>query len=282
MTIETEVNLLTDFGGTGSILHLAHANGFPPGSYRLLANSLTQRYQVIALPARPLWPGSVPESTPSWRPMAEDLAHGLQNLGLGGILGVGHSLGGVLTLWAAIDHPQLFRGVVLIEPVILPSTWLWGSRLLRTLGLRRRQPLVQGALRRRRTWPSRQACFTYLRSKPFFSNWSDGALWDYVDSGTRAAFGNQVELVYPPEWEAHIFATPPLRVWRDVPRLRHPCLIVRGEQSKVFQTSARARMARLLPQARLVTITDGGHLVPMERPEETAAAILAFANSLDP
>jgi pimeloyl-ACP methyl ester carboxylesterase len=280
MASPTALSLLTDFGGTGPVIHLAHANGFPPGTYRLLAARLTDQYRVIALPTRPLWPDSAPDCIASWRPMAEDLAQALQSLGLEGILGVGHSLGGVLTLWAALDHPQLFRAVILIEPVILPPTLLWGSRLLRALGLRQRQPLVQGALRRRRTWPSRQACFDHFRGKSLFRNWSDRALWDYVESGTRPAPGDQVELAYPPEWEAHIFATPPVTIWRDVPRLSCPALIVRGERSKTFYPSALARMARLLPQAQSRTIPEAGHLLPMERPEETAAAIRAFADSL--
>ena len=41
-----------NFGGDGPIVHLAHANGFPPGAYRLLAETLTDRYQVIARPSR--------------------------------------------------------------------------------------------------------------------------------------------------------------------------------------------------------------------------------------
>jgi len=104
-----------DFGGTGPIIHLAHANGFPPGAYRPLADTLTnhpadnsgQRYHVIGLPARHLlWPGSRPESISDWHPLADDLIQGLDDLGLRGIIGVGHSIGGVFTLW-----PGLLRTV---------------------------------------------------------------------------------------------------------------------------------------------------------------------------
>lgn len=213
--------------------------------------------------------------------MAKDLVQALGELGASGILGVGHSLGGVLTLWAALDQPQLFRAVVLIDPVILPPRWLWGLRLIRAVGLRDRQPFVQAALRRRRAWPSRQACFAHLREKPFFGNWSDEALWDYVQAGTAPASGDQVELVFPPEWEAHIFATTPLAIWDDVPRPACPLLVIRGQESHTFLAAAQARMARLLPEAHFVTIPGAGHMVPIERPQETAAAIQAFARSLD-
>ena len=272
---------LCHFGGKGPLIHLAHANGFPPGAYRPLAESLMARYQVVALPARPLWPGSRPESAPAWHPMADDLVDGLDRLGLRGVIGVGHSLGGVLTLIGAVRRPDLFRAVVLIDPVILPPAWLWVVRALRLLRLERRLPLVQGALHRRRTWPSRRACYEQYRTKPFFATWPDGSLWAYVEAGTRERPDGQVELVYPPEWEAHIFTTTPIDVWQYVPRLRVPALVVRGERSATFRPASMARMERLLPAARFAVVAEAGHLVPMERPIQVAQLILEYLGALD-
>jgi pimeloyl-ACP methyl ester carboxylesterase len=268
------------FGGTGSMVHLAHANGFPPGTYRLLAETLTNRFQVIALPSRPLWPGSHPDSAPTWRPLADDLIQGLDDLHLSHIVGIGHSLGGVLTLWAAIRRPDLFRAAILIDPVILPPAWLWMVRLLRLLGLSYQLPFVKGALRRRRTWPNRQACYEHFGGKPLFANWLDAAVQDYVDSGTHERDDGQVELVYPPEWEAHIFATTPTDIWRDVPRLTIPVLVIRGAESNIFLPATQERMTVRLPGACFVTIPGAGHLVPMERPAETGAAICDFLDYL--
>jgi len=267
--------LLHDFGGDGPALHLAHANGFPPGTYQLLAEQLTSDFHVFALPSRPLWPGSLPQEAPNWQVLAQDLIRGLDEVSVQAITGVGHSLGGVLTLWAAIWRPDLFERVILIDPVILPPFWLWSLRLMRALG-RERQPLVQGALHRRRAWTSRQACYEHYRAKPFFEAWSDAALYDYVESGTIEKPGGGVELAYPPEWEAHIFGTTPLGIWRDVGHLRCPALFIRGERSNTFQPQAEARLARRLPQARFVTIPGAGHLLPMEKPEEVGEEILRW------
>jgi len=279
----TQVARFHDFGGDGPIIHLAHANGFPPGSYRPLAETLTDHYHVIGLPSWPLRPDSQLKD-PDWHPLADDLIRGLDHLSLdgalglspGGIIGVGHSMGGVLTLWAAVRRPDLFRAVVLIDPVFLPPAWLWAVRLLRLLGLQRRLPLVRGALRRRRTWPSRQACYEHYRDKRIFATWPDASLRAYAEAGTRERAGGQVELVYPPEWEAHIFATTPTDVWRAVPRLCVPALVIRGEHSDTFRPESQARMERLVPQARFVVIPDAGHMAPMERPAETGATIRDF------
>ncbi len=272
--------LVHDFGGDGPVVHLAHANGFPPGTYRSLAKTLTDRYRVIGLPARPLWPGSRPEEMSHWHTLADDLAQGLEALGLHGIIGVGHSMGGVATLWAAVRCQGLFRAIVLIDPVILPPRRLFLMRVLRRIGRKVPSDLVRGALRRRRTWPDREACYHYLRARPFFATWPAESLRAYVETGTRERPEGGVELAYPPEWEAHIFATTPTDVWQDVPRLNIPTLVIRGERSRTFFPQARRRMERLLPQARFVVVPEAGHMVPMERPAEVGAAIRAFLSDL--
>jgi pimeloyl-ACP methyl ester carboxylesterase len=276
-----ETRFFVDLGGDGPVVHLAHANGFPPGTYEPLAAALRTDHHLIGLAARPLWSGSRPESAPTWQPMAGDLIEALDGLARSDVIsppivGVGHSLGGVLTLWAAIRRPDLFRAVVLIDPVILPPNQLRVLRLLRLVGLHRRLPLVQATLRRRRAWPSRQACTEHLAGKPFFVGWPAASLTAYVNSGTRERPDGQVELIYPPEWEAHIFATAPTDIWRYVPQLRTPALAIRGERSPTFPARSMARLARLLPHAHTVTIPDSDHMVPFERPAETAAAIHDF------
>jgi pimeloyl-ACP methyl ester carboxylesterase len=298
--------LVHDFGGDGPIIHLAHANGFPPASYgpfaqtliespllyqaepstpaaldsvcdaKALGEAAQQTYHVIGLPARPLWPRSQPESAPTWHTFADDLIAGLDELGAKHIIGLGHSMGGAYTLLAAVQRPDLFRALVLIDPVIMPPRILAVLWLMRRLGLSRRQPLVQGALRRRRTWPDRQACYNHYRSKRLFADWPETSLRAYVEAGMRLDQDGQVTLVYPPEWEAHIFATAPTDIWRYVPKLAIPLLVIRGERSDTFRLRAQRRMARLLPGARFVQIPGAGHLVPMERPAVTAAAVLDF------
>ena len=276
MQRSTSLDLLYNFGREGTVIHLAHANGFPPATYSPLAETLSDQYQVIGLPARPLWPGRRPESAPDWHTLADDLIRGLDELGLKGIVGVGHSLGGVCTMLAAVHRPDLFCAVVLIDPVILPPVWLWVLRLMRWLGLGQRQPLVQGALRRRRTWPSRQACYERFRGKRLFARWPDSSLRAYVEAGTRRRTDGEVELVYPPEWEAHIFGTTPVDVWRFVPQLHTPALVMRGEHSNTFRAESQRRMEHHLPFARFRVMRDAGHLVPMERPAETGATIRGF------
>ncbi len=270
------LNLVYDFGGDGSIIHIAHANGFPPGTYKPLADTFTDRYHVIGLPARPLWPGSQPSDAPNWHVLADDLIQGLEALDLKNTIGLGHSMGGTYTMLAAIQYPNMFSKLVLIDPVILPPTRLRVLKWMRRLGLGKRQPLVQGALDRRRTWSSYEACYNHWRRKTFFKNWPDDSLWAYVQAGITESDSGQFELVYSPEWEAHIFSTPPTDIWDYVPQLISQTMVIRGEFTNVFTSESQKLMKSLLPKVKFHVIPDAGHLVPMECPNEVGRIIRDF------
>ena len=271
---------LYDFGGVpdAPLLHIAHANGFHPATYAPLAAPLARSYHVLGLAARPLWPGQLPQKDKTWRLFADDFIDGLEELGAGGVIGVGHSMGGVTTLLAAIDRPDLFRAIILLDPVLLPPGWLLLQEGIRRLRLPWQPSLVKRALCRHRTWPDRQSAYEYFHKKPFFASWQEAALRAYVEHGTRPTADGQVTLAYPPEWEAHIFGSVPTDIWQFVSRLnsRLPVLFARGERSETFRPDALARAARLLPHARVATIPHAGHMFPLEHSAETAALILSF------
>ena len=47
------------------------------------------------------------------------------------MIGMGHSIGAIVTLRAALREPTLFRALVLIDPVLLPRKRMLELRLLR-------------------------------------------------------------------------------------------------------------------------------------------------------
>ncbi len=259
-----------DFGGNGPLLHFAHANGYPPGSYRLFINELRSYYHVLAMQQRPLWANANPQEMTDWQLFADDLIRFLDQQRLQNIIGVGHSMGAVATMFAALRRPELFRALVLIEPVFLPPHILQMTAANPEAAAL--APLVQNALHRRRHWASRQEAFDRFRRKEVFRRWSDEALWDYVNHATREA-ENGFVLAFPREWEAQIYSHPPLTVWEDVPRLTHPTLAIRAAESDTIYPQPWQLWQRLQPGAIFVEIEDAGHMVTMERPSHLAAII---------
>jgi pimeloyl-ACP methyl ester carboxylesterase len=51
---------------------------------------------------------------------------------------------------------------------------------------------------------------------------------------------------------------------------------MKGERTEGFLSMVATGAAARMPNARLVTVPNAGHLAPMERPEAVAAEILAF------
>lgn len=264
-----------DFGGDGPVVHFAHANGYPPGCYRQLIQHLTPLYHVLAVHHRPLWPGATMKKFKSWATITNDLIQFCDEQGLRGILGVGHSLGAVATMFAALKRPELFRALVLIEPVFLPPKLLFWARLTPHFIRYRFTPITQVALKRRDVWESKEALFASYRSKKVFARLSDEVLWDFVTHGTMTRPDGQQTLVYSKEWEALIYSHPP-QVWRPLKQLSLPTLGIRGADSDTISPEAWQKWQAIQPNQAFIEFPEAGHLVPMERPAEVADHILNF------
>lgn len=265
---------MIDFGGAGSPVHFAHANGYPPGSYQRMLAPVVERHRVEAIRFRPLWePADEQSDIRGWHLLAHDLIELIEQRFDEPVIGVGHSMGGVATLFAAVERPALFRSLILIDPVFLPLKYVLALRLSPERH-RQRMPLIRKARNRPHHWPDRQAAFDFHRRARAFQRLSDGALWDYIRAGTRDT-PDGVELAYPGAWEARVYGTVP-HVWRRLARCRVPMLGIRGVDSSVVDRSAWLRWQRVKSDASFVEIPDSGHLVPMEQPTRTAAAILDY------
>ncbi len=261
-----------EFGGAGEPLVFAHANGYPPGSYRRFLAALAPVAQVSAYRQRPLWSRHPAPLRANWDVFARDLRHALRQRYTGPVWMMGHSLGGVVSLLAAIKEPALFRGLILLDPVFLRTRQALPLNLLPQRRLHK-LPLVRKTLRRPARFADHQAAFSFHRDKRAFAAMDDDSLWDYVRAGT-VAIDNEVELAYSPAWEAAVYASVPV-VWPRLMRLRLPTLGLRGENSDILTDAALRRWGRLQPGAELHTCP-GGHLLPLEQPENTAERVADF------
>ncbi len=265
---------IVDFGGEGPSLHFAHANAYPPQCYRQYLQPLARDYRVWAMEQRPLWPGANAAHLNSWHPLASDFLQALAQRGDGQVIAVGHSLGAVVSMMAAVQRPDLFRALLLIEPVLLPPAILQLARDHPQQA--QNTPLVQLALSRRQQWASRQQAFDHFRSKAVFRLLPDEALWDYVNYGLTQSDHGHVVLRFPAEWEARIYSHPPLDIWELLPQITAPTLAIRGQHSDTIAPESWQRWQQLQPRAEFVQVGDAGHLLPFERPDALSRLTRAF------
>lgn len=268
-----------DFGGHGPPLYFAHANGYPPACYRPLFRHLGEAFHVLAFHQRPLWPKAQPRDLHDWRPLADDLNafFAAQN---GPAACVGHSMGGVATLRAALRRPEQYQAIVLLDPVLIPPELCLLWEIVYRLGLAYRfSPLVPQALRRRRTFKGHTEMFTGYRRKTIFRYFSDESLQALVEGLTRPSANGGLELAYPPEWEARIYVTAHrrnLELWRGLPGLKVPAMILRGAETDTFWERTAQLVKRRAPQIHIVTLSQCTHLLPLEKPQDVAMLIIDF------
>ena len=267
-----------DLGGDGIPLHFLHANGYPPACYKSFFSLLQTEYHVFGMLLRPLWVHSNPNEIQNWKPFSEDL---LQFLGsvTSPVIGVGHSIGAIVTLRAALRNPTKFRALVLIDPVLVVPGFMRKWQLVRMLGLGDRlHPLIPGTKKRRRTFDDLQKVFRGYRNRSIFRYMSDENLRTLIGGITRSAGDGSYELIYSPEWEAQIYRSglQDFDIWRDLPALEVPTLFVRGAETDTFLESAAAFVKRKQPKVRMETLEKSTHILPLERPREVFNLLQAF------
>jgi pimeloyl-ACP methyl ester carboxylesterase len=266
-------------GGSGFPLTFLHANGYPPVCYKSLLTRLSEQYQVTAMLQRPLWPGSKPDEISDWVPLTDDFLRFLDEQQQGAAIVVGHSVGGIVALRAALRQQRRFRALILIDPVLFPPYIIHSWQIICALGLGYQlHPLVRAARNRRRQFDDLERLFTGYRRKSVFRYMGDPELQTYVE-GIACPDGPGYKLCYSVDWEMHIYATSVWRdmdLWRDLPELEIPLLIIRGAETDTFWTSACRLLQRKVPSARIVSVPLATHLVPLERPGEVYQAIQEF------
>jgi pimeloyl-ACP methyl ester carboxylesterase len=64
--------------------------------------------------------------------------------------------------------------------------------------------------------------------------------------------------------------------WRLVANINVPTLLVRGELSDILSKPVAARMAKAIPNCRLVEVPGSGHPVPLDKPDAFLDAVATF------
>jgi pimeloyl-ACP methyl ester carboxylesterase len=258
------------------LIVFSHANSFAASTYGVLFRQLRARGFTVKAPdkfghdpAYPVsnnWPGLIQQ-------LHDFAAREVDKTGEPAFL-VGHSLGGFLSILCAARHPQLARGVLLLDSPLIGG---WKSHAVRAA---KRTQLVgaisPGAVsrKRRNRWPSQDAALEHFRHKKAFARWDPQVLADYVAQGTHDEDGQRV-LSFEREVETRIYNTLPDNLAGVLKRhpLRCPVAFIGGLQSEEIGQVGMAMTEKVT--AGRITMMDGSHLFPMEKPTATAAAIEA-------
>ena len=253
----------------------SHANGFPAGTYRQIFEAWRAAgWRVLALekfghdPAYPV--------RSNWSPTRNELLAFIEREAPGQKVHlVGHSLGGILSFLAACKRPDLAASVVLIDSPLIGGWRAHGLQVFKATGLVKRVSPGKVSQRRRWQWPSPEAVRQHFAGKTAFMRWAPGVLDDYLAAGfepdpqtggMRLAFRREIETRFYNTLPHHFNAL----VHRHPPRC--PVHFIGGTQSAEMRQAGMEATRRLVKDR--ITMVDGTHLFPMERPVPTAQAVL--------
>lgn len=257
-----------------------HANGFNALTYRSILAPLSATLRILAIDQRGHGASRLPADPArlnSWKLYREDLLALLQTLDGPPPVLAGHSLGGTVALLAAGKRPESTRGLVLLDPVILPRLAALGAQLpwaAKRIG--RRLPIAEAARHRRAVFDSQEAAFAAYKGRGAFRTWSDIQLADYVASAFRPRVEGGVELACAPAWEAATFAGHAHDPWRALSQVRAPLSVFKAERHSTCMASPEA-LKRTNRRAHVAVVCGATHFIPMERPDLVRESLLDSA-----
>ncbi|PID45495.1 MAG: hypothetical protein CSB47_08220 [Proteobacteria bacterium] len=253
-----------------STLFFAHANGFPSPSYAPFFKALEQRGYTLdcieKVGHNPKYP-----ITNNWPYLIEELEQEVLSRHQEPVIGIGHSLGGMLSYLLARKNPAIYSHLILLDPPVI-NGWeniLW--LLSKALGLSDHFTPAGSSKNRRTHFETHDHAREHLRNKKLFKDFTDESFESYIEHGMTETEEGLVTLTIDLETELALFRTSPDHLWKFRKPLGIPGLYLTAEDSDFAKRPFAKRLSKTAKMD--YRVLKGGHLFPMEHPEETASVI---------
>lgn len=235
-------------GGRGKPLLVLHPE-FCADQWHPYHDRLASHFRVVA----PDHPGFGRSERPDWMEQVDDLVFHyvdlLDLLGFERVSVIGTSLGGWIAAALAVAHPERIERLVLaaaggIRVDGVARFDLFAAPIEQTL-----RHLFFDEARIPQLLPAAHGPEVLLRA--------------YRESTSLARLA----------WNPYFYDR---KLQERLPRIEAPTLVIWGEKDTFLPLRHGEEFARLIPRARLRTIPDCGHLVPLEQPERFAQLCADF------
>ncbi|MDW7693205.1 alpha/beta hydrolase [Flammeovirgaceae bacterium SG7u.111] len=255
-------------------IQFSHSNGFPASSYQHFFKLLAP-YPVTAVERFGMGKYQIKND---WKPLVAELIDDIESKHSKPVIGVGHSLGGVLTAWAAIERPDLFAKIIFIDPPLFRPFKRFVMRSASLMGITDKVvPPARSTKKRRSVFESKEQAYELWKHKKLFKNFDDQCFQDYVEYGLSPS-AKGVELIIPPNLEYKIFTLTPAIIGSA--DFSMPSYFLYSGKLKTVEAKDLAWLKKKFKKTQFMPY-DGGHMYPMEEPEKAAGLIKGLINSPD-
>ncbi|MDQ3710630.1 MAG: alpha/beta hydrolase [Acidobacteriota bacterium] len=256
-------------------IHFAHANGFPAKTYSKLFSFLKDDFEINYLERHahnPKFP-----VTDGWERLRDELREELQKCYTQKIIGVGHSLGGILHLLVAVENPEIYKAIILLDAPVISRLSSAGIKVLKQTNLMEKYSPSQITRFRRAVWQTKNEALEHFQRKEKFAKFDADVLRDYIDYGLIEKPSGW-KLFFEPKIEAKIYRTIPHNLPKLRGKLSIPVAYIGGTHSH------EAKLARISFMQKHFSFEfkfiKGSHLFPLENPRGTADTIKEIVNNL--
>ena len=257
------------------IIHFAHANSFPARTYSKLFSYLSDEFEIGYIERH----GHNPKFpvTDSWRFLAQELQTEIESKYVQPVIGIGHSLGGILHFFVACERPELYKTIILLDSPLVSRLSGTALKILKLTKLVDKYTPSRIARFRRNRWRTKDEVFHHFRQKELFKTFDEDVIRDYAHHATIED-KNELKLLFEPTIEAKIYRTIPHNFSKFRGKLKVPAFYIGGTQSR------EARLARLGYMQKHFPFEfheiEGTHLFPFEKPLETSQILKKLIKNL--
>lgn len=263
-----------------TLLHFAHANSFPSGSYKKVFDHFPGQYKVIALdkfahnPHYPL--------NDNWQnQVAEMISFVENNKGEHQkVVAVGHSFGALLSYMSACLRPDLFSALIMLDPPIMSGLARYLLRFAKRNRLINKITPAGITLIRKRKWRIEEDLHAYFSKKSLFKDFDPECINDYISSAISEQ-GDHMHLNFDVETEANIFRTIPHNLPTYAGKLRVPSVLITGKNTDICIPVLRNPFLKANPSITHIEFKKGKHMFPLEYPIEVAHAIANVLSTIN-
>lgn len=245
-------------------IQFSHSTGFPAESYTYFFEQLKPHPVSFV----PVFGTGVYKLRKSWKEQVPQLIQDIESKHTEPVIGIGHSFGAVLSFWAAIQRPDLFKKIILIDPPFMSRKRRIMMALTFFLGLTDKVvPIARNAKRRRADFASLEEARAYLKPKFLFRNFHPQCFEDYIQHGLVPS-DEGFTLRIPSALESRFFATTPYRIGPAA--LSMPSYYLYPKKGGILTENVLTEHQTKFSNTRFMPIDPGGHMFPLEYPHETA------------
>ncbi|KAH9996292.1 Alpha/beta hydrolase family-domain-containing protein [Russula vinacea] len=187
---------------------------------------------------------------------------------------IGHSFSGCAAILAAHTAPAPFSGLVLVDPVIVPSTFNRDETV---------HHFIERALARRSVWSSREEAYSMMSKSPFFGTWDPDAFRSYIDYALVEDSSGGVSLKCNKIQEAVVFADQlrSVEAWSVLPEIDKRIdmkWIIPSLKKTIFKSYELAQEAvwRRAENVTNLVVENAAHVIIQDSPREVAQGLHEF------